>query len=63
MKVNCPYLNGGHPLFCRVDQTVYVPSIRELDEYCENRRHTQCPFYQVSVIERHAEPTDHVDGR
>lgn len=47
MKLGCPYLHGDYRSSCKVDKAVYIPSIGELDEYCKNRRHIQCPFYCI----------------
>lgn len=33
---------------CSAKNTPYVPSLRELENYCQNGRHTVCPAYLFS---------------
>ena len=33
---------------CSAKNTPYVPSLRELESYCQSGRHTVCPAYLVS---------------
>ncbi len=41
----CPYLNGNAVPVCKAQQSAYQPSMFELQEYCESKRHQLCPFY------------------
>ncbi len=53
--MNCPhlkeslYLSSSKLLSCKANREVYIPSISELDEYCNQRRHTLCPFYSCEI--------------
>jgi len=45
MVAVCPYLSRGYVYACKADQQIYIPSIAELEKYCMNEKHMQCPSY------------------
>ncbi|MCG2739319.1 MAG: hypothetical protein L6300_03650 [Syntrophaceae bacterium] len=45
------YCRGTHiwsVASCSAKKTPYVPSLRELESYCQSGRHTVCPAYLFS---------------
>jgi hypothetical protein len=44
--MHCPFLEGKRILACRSLGAVYVPSMFELDGYCRQEMHKNCPFYR-----------------
>jgi len=38
---------------CSFHETLYVPSMQELDNYCEAGRHEQCPIFFHSLPPLH----------
>ena len=51
MKMTCPHLSESYILACKADLGVYVPSMFELDQFCQTDRHTACPFYCLISID------------
>lgn len=42
--MRCPHLKGNKVKACGEKSGLYVPSIFELEEYCQTARSVQCPF-------------------
>jgi hypothetical protein len=47
MKMTCPHLSESYILSCKADLGVYVPSLFELNQFCQSDRHTVCPYYSL----------------
>ncbi len=47
--MRCPNLLTWTFSSCIADDTPYVPSIYELREFCNNKRHRRCPLYTGSA--------------
>ena len=42
----CPHLQKWTVSSCRANKKPYVPSIYELEEYCNDEGHERCPLYK-----------------
>ena len=47
--MKCPHLNLWLVAACRIDDTVYVPSSFQLQEYCKKKSHKKCPFFMQKI--------------
>jgi len=43
--MKCPHLNSWIVATCKIDDSTYVPSVFQLNEYCKRRGHKRCPFF------------------
>lgn len=48
--MKCPHLVNMFVCTCAAEETPYVPSLFELEEYCRNTRHSRCPFYLGTAL-------------
>jgi len=44
--MKCPNLLRSMILSCNADERPYVPSLFELEEYCNRKEHQKCPLYR-----------------
>jgi len=49
--MKCPHLRPWQVETCKIEQTLYVPSVFQLQEYCKTKGHEKCPFFVQSLIE------------
>ncbi len=43
--MRCLLLQGKYMIFCTAVTEGYIPSTFELDAYCRQEKHKQCPLY------------------
>ncbi|MFZ3090877.1 MAG: hypothetical protein WA240_09695 [Nitrospirota bacterium] len=44
--MECPHLQGTKISACKGTDSPYIPSISELQEYCQTAHYIGCPFYE-----------------
>lgn len=44
--MKCPNLLSSMIFSCKADDSPYVPSLFELEEYCKGIEHEKCPLYR-----------------
>lgn len=43
--MKCPFLTGKYMFSCSARKEGYVPSARELEEFCTKSLHSMCPLF------------------
>jgi hypothetical protein len=49
--MQCPYLKGTRVPTCMVNGSVYVPSISELEQYCQSEKYRECPRISANTAQ------------
>lgn len=47
--MKCPYLLERALLTCAAVRFTYLPSIREISDFCTVHRHAECPLYCAAI--------------
>ena len=48
--MTCPFLAGTGVLICTANSGVYVPSIFEIEEYCQSEKSKNCPYPSLMLF-------------
>ena len=48
--MTCPFLIETVVLICTANSGVYVPSIFELEEYCQSEKSKSCPYPSLMLF-------------
>jgi hypothetical protein len=60
--MKCPYLTGRKVQICRENHGMYVPSIFELEEYCQTAKSVRCPFLHRGVDKGYGTTQDRINA-
>ncbi len=50
--MKCPYLIKNVHFLCKAENSGYLPSSFQLQEYCKRTEHRKCPFF-LETADRH----------
>jgi hypothetical protein len=62
-SMKCHHLTGSKVQICRGSQGMYVPSLFELEEYCQTAKSARCPLLPRDAGAGHSTNQDGIDAR
>ena len=48
--MKCPHLSDTRIVSCTADRAVYIPSLFELEEYCNSTHYIKCPLSRGMLL-------------
>jgi hypothetical protein len=54
--MQCPSLTGRRVPTCMANDSLYIPSISELEQYCESDKYRECPHISANTAKGVSRP-------